>query len=124
MLDYFGWCFYGTYDEVIWRKFFRVKIWKEKREYRLNDEKRKLVKVGDTIRFLKLPDLDEEIVTDVLGIEVFDNWYDCYLKYFDEDFKDEYDCVEAVVEDTYNGGYYTEEESEKNGCVIFSIKKR
>lgn len=124
MLDYFGWCFYGTYDEVIWRKFFRVKIWKEKREYRLNDEKRKLVKVGDTIRFLKLPDLDEEIVTDVLGIEVFDNWYDCYLKYFDEDFKDEYDSVAAVVEDTYNGGYYTEEESEKNGCVVFSIKKR
>ncbi len=104
--------------------FLELKSGKKKREYRLNDEKRKLVKVGDTIRFLKLPDLDEEIVTDVLGIEVFDNWYDCYLKYFDEDFKDEYDCVEAVVEDTYNSGYYTKEESEKNGCVVFSIKKR
>ena len=27
-------------------------------EYRLNDEKRKLVKVGDTIRFVRLPDMD------------------------------------------------------------------
>ena len=105
-------------------KFLELKSGKKKREYRLNDEKRKLVKVGDTIRFLKLPDLDKEIVTDVMGIEVFDNWYDCYLKYFAEDFKDEYDSVAAVVEDTYNGGYYTEEESEKNGCVVFSIKKR
>ena len=25
---------------------------------RLNDEKRKLVKVGDTIRFVRLPDMD------------------------------------------------------------------
>ena len=35
--------------------FEDVKYGKKKREYRLNDEKRKLVRVGDTIRFLKLP---------------------------------------------------------------------
>ena len=72
---------------------------------------------------MKLPDLDEEFVVDVMNIEVFSNWYDCYRKYYDEDFKDRYDSVEAVVQDTYDGGYYTKEESEKNGCVVFTIKK-
>lgn len=103
--------------------FEELKSGKKKREYRLNDEKRKLVRVGDTIRFLKLPNLDEEFVVDVKGIEAFDNCFDCYSKYYDEDFKDRYESVEAVVQDTYEGGYYTKEESEENGCVIFSIKK-
>ena len=103
--------------------FEEVKSGVKIREYRLNDEKRKLVRVGDTIRFLKLPNLNEDIVVDVKGIETFDNWYDCYSKYYDEDFKNLYDSVEAVVQDTYDGGYYTKEESEENGCVIFSIEK-
>ncbi len=102
--------------------FEELKAGKKKREYRLNDEKRKMVKVGDTIRFAKLPELDEEIVVDVTDIETFSNWYDCYAKYYDEDFKNQYDSVEAVVQDTYDGEYYTKEESEKNGCVVFSIK--
>lgn len=103
--------------------FNDLKTGKKKREYRLNDDKRKLVRVGDTIRFLKLPNLDEEFVVDVKNVETFDNWYDCYSKYYDEDFKDRYDTIEAVVQDTYDGGYYTKEESEENGCVIFSITK-
>jgi ASC-1-like (ASCH) protein len=32
---------------------------------RLNDEKRKLVRVGDIIRFQKLPNLDEEFIVDI-----------------------------------------------------------
>ena len=103
--------------------FEDVKSGKKRREYRLNDEKRKKVRVGDTIRFLKLPNLDEEFVVDVTKIETFDNWVDCYSKYYDEDFKDKYVSVEAVVQDTYEGGYYTKEESDENGCVIFSITK-
>lgn len=103
--------------------FNDLKTGNKKREYRLNDDKRKLVRIGDTIRFLKLPNLDEEFVVDVKNVETFDNWYECYSKYYDEDFKDRYDSVDAVVQDTYDGGYYTKEESEENGCVIFSIKK-
>ena len=49
--------------------FEELKTGKKKREYRLNDEKRRLVRIGDTIRFLKLPNLDEEFVVDVKGIE-------------------------------------------------------
>ena len=103
--------------------FNDLKSGKKKREYRLNDEKRKLVRIGDTIRFLKLPNLDEEFVVDVMNIETFDNWFDCYSKYYEEDLKNRYDSIDAVVQDTYNEGYYTKEESEEKGCVIFSIKK-
>ena len=111
--------------------FEDVKSGKKKREYRLNDEKRKLVRVGDTIRVdvriiegkrERVQDYEGTVV-DVKKIETFDNWFDCYSKYYDEDFKDRYESVEAVVQDTYEGGYYTKEESEENDCVIFSIKK-
>ena len=70
-----------------------------------------------------MPNLDEEFIVDVTGIDIFDNWFDCYSKYYDEDFKDRYENVEAVVRDTYSGGYYTEEESNENGCVVFTIKE-
>ena len=103
--------------------FNDLKYGKKKREYRLNDDKRKLVRVGDTIKFLKLPNLDEEFIVDVKNVEIFDNWFNCYSKYYEEDFKDRYDSVAAVVQDSYDGGYYTKEESEENGCVIFTIKK-
>lgn len=103
--------------------FERLKLGEKKREYRLYDDKRKLVRVSDTIKFLKLPNLDEEFIVDVDDIEIFDNWYDCYARYYEEDFKDRYESVDDVVEDTYSGGYYTKEETEKNQCVIFSIRK-
>jgi len=108
--------------KVFENEFDKLKQGTKVREYRLNDDKRKSVRVGDTIRFLKLPNLDEELVVDVTCVETFDDWYSCYEKYFDEDFKDRYSGVAEVVEETYNG-YYTEEESLKNGCVIFTIKK-
>ena len=49
--------------------FNDLKSGKKKREYRLNDDKRKLVRIGDTIKFLKLPNLDEEFVVDVKNVE-------------------------------------------------------
>ncbi len=102
--------------------FEELKKGVKKREYRLLDEKRKQVRIGDTIRFLKLPKLDEEFIVDILGIETFDNWYDCYAKYFDEDFKNRYASIDDVVTDTFDN-YYSEEETNKYGCVVFTIKK-
>lgn len=103
--------------------FKELKLGIKKREYRLNDEKRKQIKIGDKIKFLKLPNLDEEITVKVTKIEKFENWYECYNKYFNEDFKEKYKNVDEVVKDTYNGGYYTKEETKKNGCVVFTIQK-
>ena len=105
------------------KNFNGIKQGTKKREYRLNDEKRKNVRVGDTIKFLKLPNLDEEIIVDVINIETFSNWYDCFSKYYEEDFKEKYSSIEAVVEDTLSQGYYTKEETENNECVVFTLKK-
>ena len=70
--------------------FEDVKSGKKKREYRLNDEKRRLLRIGDTIRFRKLPNLDEEFLVEVTNIETYPNWEECYAAHFDEDFKDTY----------------------------------
>ena len=104
-------------------EFEKVKSGEKIREYRLYDEKRKLINLRDTIRFLKLPDLSDECVVEVTNIEIFKNWYDCYKKYFDIDFKKDYKDINEVVEDTYNG-YYTEEDSIKYGCIVLSILKK
>jgi ASC-1-like (ASCH) protein len=40
-------------------------------EIRLYDEKRQQIKVGDTITFKKLPDLNQEITKKVIGYVVF-----------------------------------------------------
>ena len=104
--------------------FEYVKRGKKKRDYRLNDEKRRQLRIGDTIRFRKLPNLDEEFLVEVTNIETYPNWEECYAAHFDEDFKDTYESVDAVVEDTYSGGYYTKEESESLGCVVIDFKKK
>lgn len=101
----------------------RMESGNKPREYRLYDEKRRLIKIGDTIRFIKLPDKEECCYADVINIEVFDTWYDCYKKYFELDFKDRYATVQDVVDDTYNGDYYTQEETEKYGCCCITLSK-
>ena len=90
-------------------------------EIRLNDEKRQRIKIGDTIKFIKLPDKDEFLYADVSNIEVFKDWYTCYAKYFDEDFRDRYETIQDVVDDTYNGGYYSKENSLKYGCCCITL---
>ena len=39
-------------------------------EFRLYDEKRRKIKIGDKIEFLKLPDLQEKIVAQVLLMSI------------------------------------------------------
>ena len=105
------------------KNFDRMATGLKIREYRLYDEKRKLINVGDTIRFIKLPEKNEYLYADVVSIEVFQNWYDCYNKYFEEDFKDRYNTVQDVVNDTYSGGYYSKEDSDKYGCCCITISR-
>jgi len=103
--------------------FENMKFGNKVREYRLYDEKRRLIKIGDTIRFIKLPDKNDFLYADVLNIEVFNDWYSCYAKYFEEDFSDRYSTIQDVIDDTYNGGYYTKEDSDKYGCCCLTLTK-
>ena len=58
--------------------FERIKNGTKTIEFRLYDEKRKKVKIGDKIEFSKLPDLQEKLLVQVLDIyrdETFENLF-------------------------------------------------
>lgn len=89
-------------------------------EYRLNDEKRQQIKVGDTITFYKRP-LEEEILkVEVTDLKYYKNLLDMYTDTFSNHLKDLYNIPQEVVDDTT---FYTQEEINKYGCVAIFIKK-
>jgi len=103
-------------------EFLKIKTGEKTLEYRLNDEKRRNIRVGDEIEFLKLPYMDETILTKVEKLYVYETWAECYKKFFKEDLSRFYKTVNEVVDDTYNN-FYSKEEEEKYGCMAIRIKK-
>lgn len=89
-------------------------------EYRLNDEKRRLIKIGDTITFLKRPEEVEEIQAIVEDLIYYPDLLEMYTATFDRDFKDFYESPQAVVDDTT---YYSNADVQKYGCVAIYFKK-
>lgn len=80
------------------KPFDEIKLGFKTTEVRLNDTKRKAIKVGDTIKFLKRPKLKESIVVKVKRIRHIHDY-----KGLEE--------------------YYSEDEREKWGFVIFEFNK-
>lgn len=60
--------------------FERVRTGVKTLELRINDEKRRAVKAGDTIRFRKLPELVEELKVTVLSLHA----YPTFAELFDQ----------------------------------------
>lgn len=102
--------------------FEQIKSGKKFREYRLNDEKRQKIKIGDTIEFLKLPDLKESIEKEVEAILLYKNFHSCYEDFFEEDLSEYYKDIEEAIKDTYEN-WWSKEDEEKYGCLIFKLKK-
>lgn len=48
--------------------FYKIKNGTKTVEFRLYDEKRKQLKIGDTIEFSLLPDLKEKILTEIVDL--------------------------------------------------------
>lgn len=103
--------------------FERMKKGIKIREYRVNDEKRKLVRVGDIIEFQKISNHEEKIQMDVKDINYLYSLNDAISLHFDEDFGDRHSDIKSTVNSFYQKGYCTEEEIKKNGMVVFEIKK-
>ena len=106
------------------KAFERIKSGKKKREYRINDDKRQQVRVGDIIIFQKLPELKETIRVEVTNIDRYENLKEAITKHFEEDFIERHSSIEETVNSFYEKGYYTEEEVKKNGVIVFEIKKQ
>jgi len=99
---------------LISKYFDLIKNGVKKIEYRLNDEKRQKLKIGDSITFYKLPNNDEKITLIIKDLKYYNNLYDMYSDSFDQYLKDYYSGVDEVVKETT---YYSQEEIEKYGCV-------
>lgn len=88
-------------------------------EYRLNDEKRQLIKVKDTIRFLKRPEEQEFIDVEVLELrhypDLFSMCEDTFNDYLYLKYKTVQESVDAI-------NYYSSEDIQKYGCLAIKIK--
>jgi ASC-1-like (ASCH) protein len=101
--------------------FEKMKAGKKTIEVRLYDDKRRKIKPGDEIVFLKLPDNDESIKARVIEIFVFDSFAKMFEAIGPEQFgHDKSLTVEQRV--NMQRKYYTEEEEKRYGVVAIKIK--
>ena len=87
-------------------------------EMRLNDEKRQLIKVGDSIKFINRV-TEEEMVTLVKGLHYYDSFDELY-KYFDKVSIGYAEDEEANPDDMSQ--YYSKDDILKYGGVGIEIE--
>ena len=96
--------------------FERIKNGTKTIEFRLYDEKRQQIKVGDKIEFLKLPDLQEKLLVDVIKLYREDSFENLFRKLY----KDE-DEINRKTKSMYK--YYSPEKEKEYGVLGIEIKK-
>ena len=94
--------------------FERIKNGTKTIEFRLYDEKRKKIKIGDKIEFSKLPDLQEKILVDVLDIYRDKTFENLFKKIFTDE-----DEIERKTKSMYQ--YYSKEQEKEYGVVGIKI---
>ncbi len=98
-----------------------VKMGKKDIEVRINDEKRRQLKVGDTLVFLKRPNDDEEIRVKVVGLEYYD-----YFSTLVDNYDMERIYLSGYTKNQYlqeMERFYTLEEQEEYGVVAIIFSK-
>ena len=103
------------YDEY----FDMIKSGVKTIEYRLNDEKRKKIRIGDTIIFRKSSSLDVTTSVRVIDLKVYENLLAMYTATFAQDFKNLYATPQAVVDDST---YYSKEKREAHEAIAIYIE--
>jgi len=93
------------------------------REYRMNDEKRRKVQIGDIIEFHKISNPEDIIEMKVKDITTYKKLKAAIKKYFDKDFSSRHKDIDSTVQSFYDRGFLTQEEEEKYGIVVFHIEK-
>ena len=94
--------------------FERIKNGTKTIEFRLYDEKRRKVKIGDKIEFSKLPDLQEKILVEVLDIYRDETFEKLFKKVYTD--KQE---IERKTKSMYK--YYSKEQEKEYGVVGIKI---
>ena len=94
--------------------FERIKNGTKTVEFRLFDEKRQQIKVGDQIEFSKLPDLQEKILVDVVELYREDTFESLFRKLYSDE-----DEIKRKTKAMYN--FYTSEDEKKDGVLGIKI---
>ena len=94
--------------------FERIKNGTKTIEFRLYDEKRRKIKIGDQIEFSKLPDLQETILVDVLDLYREDTFENLFKKLFTDE-----DEIKKETKSMYQ--YYSPDEEKQYGVVGIKI---
>ena len=94
--------------------FERIKNGTKTIEFRLYDEKRKKIKIGDKIEFSKLPDLQEKILVDVLDIYRDKTFENLFKKIYTDE-----DEIERKTKLMYQ--FYSKEREKEYGVIGIKI---
>ena len=89
-------------------------------EIRLNDEKRKQIKIGDTIRFFKEPDLKEFFDTKVIDLLKYDSFDEMVNELEMEILADKNMTKEELINTLEV--FYTKEKQEELGVLCIKIE--
>ena len=100
------------------KPFYMIKSGQKDIEMRLYDDKRKQIKVGDTIEFSNT-ETGQAVNTKVTNISVYENFEQIYDKY-DKTRLGYLENEEARAEDMNK--YYSQEEVKKYGVVGIEVK--
>ena len=90
-------------------------------EIRLNDDKRKNIKIGDEIIFQKEPELKEELCTKVEMLFIKQSFKDILINLDVKQYADQKETRENFLNDLYK--FYTKEQEEKYGVIGIKVKK-
>ncbi len=104
-------------------KYFEyIKNGTKRVEIRLNDEKRRNMKIGDEIIFQKEPELKEEISTKIVRLIVKQTFKELIEQLDISEYSDKTESKEIFLKDLYR--FYTKEQEERFGIVGIQIEIR
>jgi len=106
----------GLYSDY----FLAIKEGKKSIEVRLNDEKRRKIKIGDTIEFIKVPQQDDILRVKVVNLRRYDTFKAMYTDMYLKDAGCEGWTIKEMIDGTYD--IYTPEQEERWGTLAITIK--
>ena len=110
------------YEMNLSNKYFKLlKEEKKEIEIRLNDEKRKDLKVGDKIIFIEENQRIEKLETAVIRLEYFRTFKELIDKYTVKEIASDSITKEELLEDLYK--FYPKGKERKYGVVAIKLKK-
>ena len=100
--------------------FNSIKSGKKTVEVRLYDKKRRKIKLGDTIKFTKVPERNDTIIVEVTGLKKYPTFKKMYESVSANDLDAVGVSIDEMVERTYQ--IYSPDREKEWGTIAISIK--